>query len=120
MFDAGCCAPCEARNRKRYYALHQLTYHDYYHRHLQEQSSSPTNNNGNNNIGLDNFRLPDFIVAFNTGMHEENTESWKTSVEFMLDMNVPCLFTSYSKSKAEKYYAVLKVLKAHLLRQGPI
>jgi hypothetical protein len=61
------------------------------------------------------FSQPDLIVAFNTGMFEQCTESWKTSLQVMLDMNVPCLFTSYAKDEAIGDYAILKSLNANCL-----
>jgi hypothetical protein len=60
-------------------------------------------------------KIPDLIVAFNSGMFEECTESWKSSLQVMLDMNIPCLFTSYAKNEAVGDYAILKSLNANCL-----
>jgi hypothetical protein len=61
------------------------------------------------------FSQPDLIVAFNTGMYEECTESWKTTLQVMLDMNVPCLFTLSTKDEAIRNYAILEALNANCL-----
>jgi hypothetical protein len=45
---------------------------------------------------------PDLIVAFNTGMYEVDVASWTTSLEVILDTNVPALFTSNNRSEAEQ------------------
>ena len=88
-----------ANHRTRSTSFFGMTYHDY--------SASPK------------FTTPDLIVAFNTGMYEEFTESWKTSLEVMLDLNVPALFTSYNKYEAEQDTVVLSQVNARLLTETP-
>lgn len=97
--DAGCCPTCTSRNRTRSISIYGLTYHDY-------KASSK-------------FTAPDLVVAFNTGMYEEYTESWKTSLEEILDMDVPALFTSFNKDEADQDHAVLVSLNANVLPGSP-
>lgn len=98
--DSGCCPTCESQDRSRGTYIYGLTYHDY-------KASIM-------------FKSPDLIVAFNTGMHEVCTESWKTSLEVILDMNVPALFTSYNKDEAVQDYALLTSLNASMLTNAPV
>jgi mitochondrial splicing suppressor protein 51 len=91
-----CCPVCTVQNRTRSIEICESTYHEYKQDPIM-------------------FSQPDLIVVFNTGMYEECTESWKSSLQVMLDMNVPCLFTSYAKDEAVGDYAVLKSLNANCL-----
>lgn len=93
--NMGCCPVCTAQNRTRSIEIFGYTYHEY--------KQDPM------------FSQPDLIVAFNTGMFIERTESWKTTLQVMLEMNVPCLFTSYAKQDAIGDYAVIESLNANCL-----
>ena len=64
------------------------------------------------------FISPDLCVAFNTGLHEVCVESWATTVNCLLDMNVPCVFTSFEEVEAQKDGKALRALQAHVV-QGP-
>ncbi|KAL3908447.1 MAG: hypothetical protein SGILL_008475 [Bacillariaceae sp.] len=90
------CPDCTIKGRQRCYGMYGYTYHDY-----QEKEDAVR---------------PDFIVAFNSGMHEAETESWKTSLEMVLDMNVPAYFTSYEESEAIKDFDLLMSLGANILQ----
>ena len=95
------CPNCMANGRTRLQAGYALTYHDYH------KSSE--------------FIMPDFVAAFNTGMFEEYTESWKTSLESLLNMDVPCIFTSYDKNEGKSDHEVLTEVNARtLLTAGPV
>jgi len=72
------------------------------------------------NCDKESFTKPDFVVAFNTGMYEEYTESWKKSIGVMLDLDIPCLFTSYNQIEANADYNVLCELNAHTLTDSPV
>jgi len=64
---------------------------------------------------------PDLIVDFNTGMAQEETDSWKTSLELMLDLDVPALFTAYNQDEAKADYALLSsVMGAQMLTTEPV
>lgn len=58
---------------------------------------------------------PDLVVAFNPGIHQEDVAGWKRSLEFILDMNVPTLFTSFNLSEGDGDEAVLKEMNARML-----
>jgi splicing suppressor protein 51 len=94
------CPDCQSKKRERIYSFHCATYHDYH--------------------ASTYFTKPDFLVAFNTGMYEEYTESWKTSLRVILDLQVPSLFTSYCMQEAVADFKVLKDLKANLLTDSPV
>jgi hypothetical protein len=94
------CPDCQSKKRQRISSFHCATYHDYH--------------------ASTYFAKPDFLVAFNTNMYEEDTESWKTSLRVILDLQVPSLFTSYCLEVAVEDFKVLKSLKANLLRDSPV
>lgn len=54
------CPDCNSNSRTRAYGFYKLPYHEYH--------------------ASGKFRKPDFIVAYNTGMYEEYTDSWKQRV----------------------------------------
>lgn len=97
--DNGCCRTCTFQNRERTTAFFGLTYHDYF--------------------AHANFAAPDLAVAFNTGMYEQFTDSWKASLEVVWYMSVPALFTSYNKDEAVQDHAVL-TSNANVLADAPI
>eukprot|EP00571_Detonula_confervacea_P014770 CAMPEP_0172298896 /NCGR_PEP_ID=MMETSP1058-20130122/1338_1 /TAXON_ID=83371 /ORGANISM="Detonula confervacea, Strain CCMP 353" /LENGTH=402 /DNA_ID=CAMNT_0013008191 /DNA_START=326 /DNA_END=1534 /DNA_ORIENTATION=- len=94
------CPDCSAKGRIRMQAFHELTYHDYY--------------------ASEEFIKPDFVVAFNTGMFEEYTESWKKSLEVMLTLDVPCIFTSYNKHEGDADFDVLTEVNAQKLTDASV
>jgi mitochondrial splicing suppressor protein 51 len=98
-----CCPECTKQGRNRLTGMFGYTYHEYLEKYLATSKHSK----------------PDFIVAFNTGMFENDTESWKTSLEVILDMNVPSYFTSYCKQEAVEDFALLQNMKANILQETP-
>ena len=82
-----------------------FTYHEYVQKYLNTKKHSK----------------PNMIVAFNTGMHEADTESWKTSLRSILDLDIPAYFTSYSKEEAGQDFDILNSsdLNANILQNGP-
>jgi len=100
------CPDCTQKGRKWSMGIFGYTYHGYVETYLQ---TTPH----------DHHSKPDLIVAFNTGMSEEHTDSWKTSLEVILDMNVPAYFTAYCEEEAVLDYELLEGVQAHLLQSGP-
>lgn len=100
LFQTECCPDCSARGRVRSQAFYELTYHDYH--------------------ASDEFMKPDFVAAFNTGMFEEYTESWKQSLRVILALDVPCIFTSYNKHEGGADYDVLAEVNARTLTDAPV
>jgi hypothetical protein len=94
----GCCPDCESKGRKRNFGVFSYTYHDFLAKY-------PT-------------KMPDLIVAFNTGMHEVDTGSWKQSLRTMLGMGVPCYFTSFQETEAADGLEVLRQMNAKILHHG--
>ena len=87
------CPMCTERGRERILSFYGKTYHEYA-------------------ADTEQFKPPDFVVAYNTGMHEEYTDSWKESLEVLLDMEVPCVFTSYNMAEAKADLALLQSVNA--------
>jgi hypothetical protein len=91
------CPDCTVKGRQRLFGMYGYTYHEY----AQKYNTTPN-----------------LIVAFNTGMHECETESWKTSLKTILDMEVPAFFTSYEESEAIKDFALLESIDANILQES--
>jgi splicing suppressor protein 51 len=94
-FPLQCCPRCTDKNRKRICSMYPVTYHDFA-------------------ISLD-YNQPHLAVGFNTGLYEDDTELWKPTIECLLDKNLPCSFTSYSKEEATEDVKILKDLGAKVL-----
>ncbi|KAJ7929024.1 hypothetical protein B0H13DRAFT_1596902 [Mycena leptocephala] len=59
---------------------------------------------------------PDFIAGFNTGLGEVDVAAWRLSLEAILNSNVPTLFTAYTETEANRDLAVLRSLRASVLK----
>jgi splicing suppressor protein 51 len=105
------CPTCTTNGRKRVFALYGFTYHDFHNKFVVPQGDEPSSS-------LSCLK-PDLVVAFNTGMHEVDAESWKTSLQVIMDTNVPSIFTSYNRSEADQDYALLEGLGAGMLHDAP-
>lgn len=97
MSQIGACPDCISNGRVRMQGFYDMTYHDY-------------------RSGED-FIEPDFVAAYNTGMYDEYTESWKQSLGVLLDLDVPCIFTSYNKLEGEADLDVLREVGANTLSE---
>ncbi|CAG8456680.1 4786_t:CDS:2 [Acaulospora morrowiae] len=86
--DLQCCSRCTNSGRKRICAFYPMAYHEY-------GSSS-------------DYTAPHVSAGFNTGLYEDDTELWKPTIEFLLDKETPCVFTSYSKEEATQDVKILK------------
>ena len=98
-----CCPTCTLNHRERHVGMFGSTYHEYFEKYVES--------------GIN--EKPDLVVAFNTGMYEEYTESWTTSLQPILDMNVPCFFTSFNEGEAVQDTALLRRQNANVLQDGP-
>ena len=94
------CPHCSSKGRIRTQGFYRMTYHDYH-------------NSGE-------FIRPDFAVAFNPGMYEEYTESWKTSLAVLLTLDVPCIFTSYNEHEGDADFIVLREVNARTLTRSTV
>lgn len=94
------CPDCVTKGRVRLQCCQQTTYHEF--------------------RASEHFVTPDFIAAFNTGMFEECTESWKESLNVMLELNAPCIFTSYNLLEAQADEKVLEQVGAKLTRAAEL
>ena len=98
-----CCPTCQAQGRKRGLSMYGTTYHKYCHDRTMSNNHMP----------------PDLVVAFNTGISQEETESWNPTLQLILDLNVPAMFTSFNRQEALEYYELLSSLGAKLLTSEP-
>ncbi|KAL0563905.1 hypothetical protein V5O48_018151 [Marasmius crinis-equi] len=84
------CQYCIAKGHMRTFIYHSSPYHDF------AFTADASNNR------------PDLIVALNTGMSEVETESWKRTIGVIRDLDVPGVFTAYTKLEAESEIRMLK------------
>ncbi|KAG9296580.1 hypothetical protein G9A89_015172 [Geosiphon pyriformis] len=84
----GCCPRCTKAKRKRISSIHPTSYHQYAE-------------------SLD-YCAPHLAVGFNTGLYEDDTQHWEPTVRSLLQKNIPCVFTSYSKEEAKQDLQTLK------------
>ena len=108
LFSTGCCPECEKLGRTRYYGNYAYTYHEYANKYLEKEKKKHSKHA---------HATPDLIVAFNSGIHEVDTESWKTTLRYILDMNAPSYFTSYSKEEAIQDWEIISSLDANILHE---
>ncbi|KAK1235842.1 hypothetical protein PQX77_000932, partial [Marasmius sp. AFHP31] len=50
---------------------------------------------------------PDFIVGLNTGLSEIQSDSWMKTLRVIQDMDIPALFTAYTKKEGESEIALM-------------
>ena len=98
MIDNGqafLCEECQKSDKKFSFEM----YHMLYHRCAMEET----------------FFKPDVVIAYNCGFHEfyglEN-DTWLESLDLMLsDPSIPVIFTSYTKTEAQKDLQVIRSKK---------
>lgn len=89
------CAPCKSLGSTRAWSLHQMEYHVF----LQ---SNPD-------------RKADFVVGLNTGWSEVATGSWIPTLNAILSLKVPALFTTYSLNEAQREDRMFQDMGAHFV-----
>ena len=82
LLPDACCPQCTTAGRKRNIFLRNGFYHE-----CDEASLFPE-------------YPPDLIMACHSGHAEEEPESWRPTLERILETNVPALFTTFSKQEA--------------------
>ncbi|KAE9407222.1 hypothetical protein BT96DRAFT_1014319 [Gymnopus androsaceus JB14] len=94
--DNRACPDCQAVGGRRTWSTHTEVYHDYIRQNPRSK--------------------PDLIVALNSG-HSDITLifSWMPTLEKILDMNVPALFTEYLREEAEYEVARLRSMGARIV-----
>ncbi|KAF4609965.1 hypothetical protein D9613_010375 [Agrocybe pediades] len=58
--------------------------------------------------GEDPYEEPDLAAAFNSGMSQEDTESWRETLRCLVERRVPTLFTAYNEEEAKAEAAILR------------
>ncbi len=128
MPDANTCDKCEKVGKKMTFLSYPMLYEEYVLNYGNPKNESNTNNTNNNTenqpTDKNEFKKPDLVCAFNSGIHEaelmNKENSWKPALEWILQHNVPLLVTSYNAEEAEldqKYIEKLggKVTLSHQL-----
>ena len=93
-----CCPQCTTAGRKRNVFLRKRLYHE-----CDEASLFPE-------------YPPDLIVAYHSGHADEETESWRPTLERILETNVPALFTTFNEQEAVDEQAVLRSMGARFVQ----
>ncbi|KAJ8096419.1 hypothetical protein PM082_011582 [Marasmius tenuissimus] len=83
------CERCISKGRSRTCSYYEGTYHDF----------------ARTKEALDN--RPDLIVGLNTGMSEIQSDSWMKTLRVIQDMDIPALFTAYTKKEGESEIALM-------------
>ncbi|CAD6583610.1 MAG: hypothetical protein ASARMPRED_001369 [Alectoria sarmentosa] len=60
---------------------------------------------------------PDLIVALHSGHAESQTDRWRPTLQCMLDLGVPAVFTTYNQNEAVEEEQSFKNLGAHFSRR---
>ncbi|VDB87241.1 unnamed protein product [Peniophora sp. CBMAI 1063] len=84
------CEACKAEGRAREMVFYRSNYHD-----------CPWSKAGNS-------YAPDLVVGFNTGMSEMAVSAWKQTLDLILDLGVPAVFTAYSKGEVANEEKMLR------------
>ncbi|KAJ7738162.1 hypothetical protein B0H16DRAFT_99969 [Mycena metata] len=102
-YDIQCCQDCERKERGRGNDYYDVHYHDL-----------PAK------IGP-NYRIPDLAIAFNSGASEASyTAAWKKTVAFLVENNIPSVFTAYTAAEAAQDHQILVDAQAKLVPElGP-
>ena len=86
----GTCPECTARGRIREARYTAALYHEFAEAH--------------------GYREPDLAIAFNSGVGEEDFESWLPTLQLLIARGIPTCFTAYNQSEAEHAQATLEKL----------
>ncbi|KAL0563907.1 hypothetical protein V5O48_018153, partial [Marasmius crinis-equi] len=93
------CEFCVAKGRSRTSTFYKGTYHDFV---LTPGASA---------------NRPDLIVGLNTGMSEVDHESWKKTIGVIRDLDVPALFTCYTKREGESEMRMMKGMGVKIAKE---
>ena len=98
LLPSECCPECAAAGRKRHCFLRARLYHE-----CDEASLFPE-------------LPPDLIMACNSGHADEETGSWRPTLECILESNIPALFTTFNEQEAVDEQNVLGRMGAHFVQ----
>ena len=97
------CEECSNKDRSIVYEMYNKCYHDF--------------------VSTSHYSVPDVIVAYNCGLHENRdqaTDTWKESIPLLLQHeHVPFVFTSYTDEEARLDLEILQRIKPVKTLQGP-
>jgi len=100
LLDFECCPNCQAMGRPpRKFFMTNALYHDFTQSRLFTQHP------------------PDLIVAFHSGHYEAETTTWWPTVDRILDLGIPTLFTTYNEQEAVEEEKVLERKGAHFTKR---
>ncbi|KIK50983.1 hypothetical protein GYMLUDRAFT_89161 [Collybiopsis luxurians FD-317 M1] len=106
QLDGDVCRDCKSRGREWIFEFAPETYHE----HVRKQKSK---------VGK-GFTKPDLAIAFNSGISFVHlTESWKATVNVLVNEQILTAFTAFSKMEAEADILVIRQTGANMLPLGP-
>ncbi|KAL8785747.1 MAG: hypothetical protein Q9195_008513 [Heterodermia aff. obscurata] len=98
LLPSECCQYCKAAGRKRQVFLRKRLYHE-----CDEASLFPE-------------FPPDLIMACNSGHADEETESWRPTLERILAKDIPAVFTTFTEQEAIDEQTVFGRMGAHFVQ----
>lgn len=106
MPDANTCDKCEKVGKKMTFLSYPMLYEEYVHNTgTKNNDNHESNTNEEQPKEAQEFKRPDLVCAFNSGIHEaeltNKENSWQPALEWILQNNVPLLVTSYNAEEAE-------------------
>lgn len=93
-----CCPDCTGNRRSREVFFKKGLYHDISKSELIVQHP------------------PDLLVAFHPGFEEVESETWRPTLELILDSGVPIVFTTYNHQEAMLELRILDEMGAHVVK----
>ncbi|KAG7008237.1 hypothetical protein G7Y79_00006g018570 [Physcia stellaris] len=93
-----CCPDCTENRRSREVFFKRGLYHD------------------SNKSGVAVQHPPDLLVALHPGFEEVESESWRPTLDSILDSGVPTVFTTYNHQEAMLEMTILDEMGAHVVR----
>lgn len=114
------CAACHQAGAKMY-----IRYvHGLYHEVVAPRGTLPKHN-ASKKLLIDQVSL---VIACNAGLHDDSpnpnrpaySSTWQPTLQFLLDSNVPCVFTSYNGEEIVQDQAVLVKLGARVVVEAQL
>ena len=90
-----CCPDCTSAGRTRQIFHSKSLYHDF---------------SSKNTLAVE--YPPDMLIAFNSGHEDSDSESWQPTLQMILDMGQPAVFTTYNRQEALQEASVLEKMDA--------
>ena len=100
LMPVGCCPNCANVGRTRHLFAKRLLYHDFMYK-----------------CPLFAQHPPDIIVAFDSGHTDAETSLWMPTLQHILDLDVPALFTTFNEQEAYEEELLLERMGAKFVKR---